>query len=245
MLNLMKSEQYRFVRTRSYYFNGLLYILLMAGAAVTLCLFQQSEPGFRYGNERFFYSNIQAMMPVVFVLLFTFPVILMGENRQLLKNTAAYGYSRQQIFVAKLLVILAGFLLFAIALSGVSVLLGTTLRVRSHEQALTDYSRTLLSVLPVMIAGITTYYCLAAVMKKNTQIIIAYSLIYFLPHYILSALKGRFAWAEWLYTRNPVYYLFHLYEELPYAAWEPWVTGAVYTLIFCGIGLYLFKKEEF
>ncbi|WP_151733270.1 ABC transporter permease subunit [Paenibacillus tengchongensis] len=245
MLNLMKSEQYRFVRTRNYYFTGLLYTLLMAGAAVILYVFQQSEPGFRYGNERFFYSNVLAMMPVVFVLLFTFPLILMGEHKQMLKNTAAYGFSRQRIYTAKLLVILAGFLIFALALTGVSVLLGASLLVRSHEHALAEYSRSLVSVLPVMIAGITTYYGLAAVMKKNTQIITAYVLIYFLPHYVLNALQSRFAWAEWLYSHNPVYYLFNLYNSPAYPAWEPWTSGAVYTLVFCGLGLYLFSKEEF
>ncbi|AIQ45150.1 hypothetical protein R70723_04005 [Paenibacillus sp. FSL R7-0273] len=245
MLNLMKSEQYRFVRTWNYYYTGLLYILLMAAAAITLYGFQQFDPGFQYGNERFFYRNIQAMMPLIFLLLFTFPLILMGEHKQVLKNTAAYGYSRHQIYAAKLMVTMAGFLLFALALTGVSVLFGAALLNRSHEHALAEYSKSLLSVLPVMIAGITTYYCLAAVMKKNTQIMIAYLLIYFLPHYILGALKGKFAWAAWLYSHNPVYYLFNLYKEMTYPAWEPWVSGAAYTLIFCALGLYLFNKEEF
>ncbi|UQZ34939.1 hypothetical protein C2I18_16280 [Paenibacillus sp. PK3_47] len=245
MLNLMKSEQYRFVRTLSYYFTGLLYILLMAGAAVVLYVFQQSDPGFRYGNERFFYWNVLEMLPVVFVLLFTFPVILMGDHKQILKNTAAYGYSRPYIYIAKLLVILAGFLLFALVLTGVSVLLGANLLVRSHEHALAEYSSALLNALPVMIAGLTTYYGLAAVMKKNTQIIIAYVLIYFLPHYILSALQGRFSWAAWLYSHTPAYYLFNLYGDISYAAWEPWASGAIYTLVFGWLGLYLFKKEEF
>lgn len=245
MLNLMKSEQYRFVRTGNFYYTGLLYILLMAAAAVILYAFKQFDPGFQYGNERFFYRNVQAMMPVVFLLLFTFPLILMGEHKQVLKNTAAYGYSRQQIYAAKLMVTMAGFLLFALVLTGASVLFGAALLDRSHEHALTEYSKSLLSVLPVMIAGITTYYSLAAVMKKNTQIMIAYLLIYFLPHYVLGALKGRFAWAAWLHSHNPVYYLFNLYREMTYPAWEPWVSGAVYTLFFGALGLYLFNKEEF
>ncbi|WP_342436066.1 hypothetical protein NSS79_21455 [Paenibacillus sp. FSL L8-0436] len=245
MLNLMKSEQYRFVRTRSYYLSGLLYILLMVGAAVTLYAFQQSEPNFPYGNERFFYRNVLSMMPVVFVLLFIFPLIVMGDNKNVLKNTVAYGYSRQTIYTAKLLITMAGFFLFALVLVGVSLLLGTTLMVRNVDHALTEYMRMLLNMLPLMIAGITTYYCLAAVMKKNAQLLIAYLLIYFLPHYILGYLQGRFTWAAWLHSHGPAYYLLNAYEDMSYAAWEPWAVGAVYTLVFYMLGLYLFKKEEF
>lgn len=245
MLNLMKSEQYRFVRARNYYYYGLLCALLMAAAAVTLYVFNQSDPGFPYGNERFFYRNVLVMMPVVFGLLFIFPVILMGEHKHILKNTVAYGYSRQAIYTAKLLVTLAGFMLFALVLVGMSFLLGMNLMSRIHEHALTDYSRMLLGMLPVMITGVTTYYCLAAVMKKNTQAITVYLLVYFLPHLILGALKGKFAWAAWVYSHIPAYYLFHANEVTAFPVWEPWITGTVFTLFFYSLGLYLFKKEEF
>lgn len=245
MLNLMKSEQYRFVRTRSYYLTGLLYILLMAGAAVTLYAFNQSEPNFPYGNERFLYLNVLGMMPVVFVLLFIFPMILMGDHKNLLKNSVAYGYSRQTIYTAKLLIILAGFLIFALVLVGLSVLLGTTLMMQNHENALTEYSRALVKLLPIMIAGLTTYYCLTAIMKNTAQLLVAFLLIYFLPHFVFGYLQGRFTWAEWMYNHGPAYYLINTYGDTTYAAWEPWAVGAVFTLVFYKLGLYWFKKEEF
>ncbi|WP_405107360.1 ABC transporter permease [Paenibacillus sp. FSL K6-1217] len=245
MLNLMKSEQYRFVRTKNYYYYGLLCAVLMAGAAVTLTVFHHSDPGFPYGNERFFYRNVLAMMPVLFALLTIFTGILMGDNKHVLKNTVAYGFSRRSIYTAKLLVTLAGFLLFALVLVGISVLLGTRLLLRSYEYALTEYCKILLGMLPVMIAGVTTYFCLTAVMNKNAQVTTVFLLIYFLPYMILGALKGKYVWAAWLHSHSPAYYLFNAYDMGTYPAWEPWITGMVYTLFFYQLGLYLFNKEEF
>ncbi|WP_238652610.1 ABC transporter permease [Paenibacillus piscarius] len=245
MLNLMKSEQYRFVRTKNYYYYGLLCAVLMVAAAITLMVFHESVPDFPYGNERFFYRNVLSMMPVVFALLSIFTGVLMGDNKHVLKNTVAYGFSRRSIYTAKLLVTLAGFLLFAFTLVGISVLLGSKLLFRSYEYALTEYCQMLLGMLPIMIAGVTTYFCINAVMNKNAQISTVFLLIYFLPYMVLSALKGRFTWAAWLYSHSPAYYLFNAYDVATYPAWEPWVTGMACTLFFYVLGLYLFRKEEF
>ncbi|MNO98953.1 ABC-2 family transporter protein [compost metagenome] len=245
MLNVMKSEQYRWVRSKSYYFTGLMYILLMVAATIMLGVFNQSDPNFPYGNERFLYRNVLSMMGVVFLLLFIFPVILMGEDRNVLKNTLAYGYSRQTIYTGKLLVTMAGFMVFSLVVVGFSILLGSTMLVKNYENAIAEYMAMLINLLPIMIAGLTTYFCLASIMRKNSQLVIVFMLIYFLPHYVLGFLQGRFTWAAWIYNHQPMYYLFNAYEEMTYAAWVPWVVGGIYTLVFYVLGLHLFKKQDF
>jgi ABC-2 type transport system permease protein len=245
MLNILKGEQYRWIRTRSYYFTGLIYILLMVAATIILGIYDQIDPSFPYANERFLYSNVLGMMGLVFVLLFVFPVILMGEDRNVLKNTLAYGYSRQTIYTAKLLVTLAGFMVFSLVLVGISILLGSTLLNRNDENALTDYIAILINMLPIMIAGVTTYFCLASMMRKSSHLVIAFLLIYLLPYYALGNLQGRSTLVKWIYSHQPMYYLFNAYDEVSYAAWEPWAVGGIYTLVFYVMGLHLFKKQEF
>ncbi|AOZ91176.1 ABC transporter permease subunit [Paenibacillus crassostreae] len=245
MLNVLKGEQYRWIRTRSYYFTGLIYILLMFAATIILGIFDQIDPSFPYANERFLYSNVLGMMGLVFVLLFIFPVILMGEDRNVLKNTLAYGYSRQTIYTGKLLVTLAGFMVFSLVLVGISILLGSTLLNRNDENALLDYMAILINLLPIMIAGVTTYFCLASMMRKSSHLVIACLLIYFLPYYVLGNLQGRLTWAPWVFKHQPMYYLFNAHGEVSYAAWEPWAVGGIYTLVFYVLGLHLFKKQEF
>ncbi|MBT2292809.1 ABC transporter permease subunit [Paenibacillus albidus] len=244
MLNLMKSEQYRFVRAKSYYYTGLIYILLIAAATIGLKVVAQSDSSFPYANEQFIYLNVLSMMPVIFVLLFIFPLILMGEDRSVLKNTVAYGYSRQTIYNGKLVITLAGFILFSLVLVAVSVLIASTM-VSKDEPTLAQYLSKLLNLLPVMTAGITTYFCLASIMKKNVRLVIMFQVIQFFPYFVLGYLQGRFSWAKWLREHQPVYYLLNAYDEMTYPAWETWAVGGSYTLVFYLLGLYLFTKEEF
>lgn len=106
MLNYMKSEWYRVTHSSTMYvFTGIL-----AGLAllfhIILFLLNKYDAGFPYGTAAFSMSNIAAMMPLMFFVgVIIVSLLFAGEKKNgVLKNTIAFGISREEIFAGKCIV---------------------------------------------------------------------------------------------------------------------------------------------
>lgn len=244
MLNYLKSEFYRLFRNKGYYIFGGIFSGLIIFASVMLYAFNRE--GFPYATEAFLYGNILAFMPVAFV--FTYSIIQFVVSDEMkegtLKNTVAYGISRDNIYFGKLFVEIAALLLVAVVTVLVSLASGRLLLspVDAHRGW---YLKGVFASAPLILAAVTTFHALALWSESQSRIMGFYLLVYLLPVVICYYMGGRFEWAGWIMKHCPFYQISRVTNEFTtQKIIEYWISGMAYTAVFIGIGYALFQKKE-
>ena len=84
---------------------------LVIAAILALYLSLQADGHFPYGTNRFLYLNVLSVFPLILLIGFLVSRQLLGSDISMVKQSVAFGISRNRIFFTKLVLTLTEFLL--------------------------------------------------------------------------------------------------------------------------------------
>ena len=246
MPNYLKSELYRLVRKKAFYF----FLALCMLGPLFITLLTASSGGELYANTEFVFMAALNMWSFPFFIVPIMVSLLVSDEFTdgTFKNTVAYGISRNTFFYGKwiieLLFLIVCWMTTYISLT-VSVFLILPNTGTSYFQ---DFTTSILGVLPLVLAALTVSHCLCFLTEKSLPHLVSYAVIII----VLPELYFRFA--------HGVPALREMVETLPlfpYAAandlfWmKPnglllcWIIGTSYILLAFLVSTRWVKVKEF
>ncbi|OBZ14933.1 hypothetical protein A8L34_13715 [Bacillus sp. FJAT-27264] len=232
MPNYLKSELYRLVHKKAFYFFLALCIL----GPLFITLLTASTGGELYANTEFVFKAALSMWSLLFFIVPIMVSLLVSDDFTdgTFKNTVAYGISRNTFFYGKWIIELL-FLIVAWMLTYISLTASVFLMLlNTGTSYFLDFTSSILGVLPLALAALTVSHCLCFLTEKTLSHLVSYAVIII----VLPELYFRFT--------NGVPALKEVVEKLPlfpYAAandlfWmKPnglllcWIIGASYVLL--------------
>lgn len=183
MLNYIKSELYRVVRSKGIYIlTGGCSALLLAMNLV-LYFAGRGDTFFPYDSTEFAFSMVADSFPVILILTLCLASVIFSDeykNRTLM-NSIAYGYPRIGLFLGKVVVgMLVSFLALAVAL-GFFIGSAYLLLENSGAETLHMLLRGVLVNIPILIAGELAAYVMLFLMEKGAATWAWLGLIAFFP----------------------------------------------------------------
>lgn len=209
MLNYIKSEWYRLIRDKSYWVLTFIFSVLVLAASIVLNISDKTTPNFPYANTYMLFSTIVMMMYLPFFLVSIIPSVIVGEEikENTLKNSVSFGISRSTIFFGKWIISIIALFILAVITVSISIISGYLLLEDSGISFLSDYLYGLLGVMPLMLAGLTTYHTLYFITKNRNYVILIFSAIYILPFLVGNYMWRMFQPIDWVYRHCVLYLL--------------------------------------
>ncbi|AYW45493.1 hypothetical protein LQF61_01200 [Tetragenococcus koreensis] len=247
MIAYLKSENYRFLRKSSIYTISGLCLILITAAAFVLKYFDMTDSTFPYGNAHFFYSNIFGLSSLILFISVLVNLILTGKDRLVLKQSIAFGLSRQKVFWAKLFVTLSYFILLCLVGIALTILLGSSI-FPYESGVLTAYFAALINIAPIILSGFILAHVLMLTYSNEVIVFGILLLVYSFPESILQGLSNYSeiirVFSKYvpstLLTDN-LYRFMDLRIEFDFSAW---IVGGIISSISLIIGVMKFNKKS-
>lgn len=190
MLNYIKSELYRVVRSKGIYILTVSCTALLLAMNLVLHFSGKNIPSFPYASTEFAFSMVaDSFQPVLILTLCLGTIVFADEykNRTLM-NSVAYGYSRIGLFLGKVAVgLIVSFLALAVALF-VFITSAYLLLENSGVEHLQMLLRGFVLNIPILIAGELAAYMFLFLFGKTATTWGWLGLIAFLP--VVTGLLG-------------------------------------------------------
>lgn len=247
MINYMKSEKYRLLRQKGLHLTSLICFLLITAAAVVLYLTAKSDPNFPYGTSLFFYSNIIGSVVLILIVAFIFNASLTGKDMSLIKQSVAFGISRNTIFWSKLILTLSYFLF--ICMIGIVLMIGLGENLfASEEQSVKNFLIACFNILPIALSGFCIIHMLKMLKIGDVYIMIVLLFTYMFSGDLLKMMFQSISRLDELYKYAPST-LTHenLVNFMDHAAqfdYRYWITGIVISVFSLLIGVRRFAKQN-
>lgn len=257
MLNYMKSEWYRITHSSTMYvFTG-----IMAGLALLFNIlhfvFDKIIEGFLYAQVSFSLSMLAGSMTLLFYVgVIVISLLFAGEKKTgVLKNSIAFGISREEIFLGKCVVSAAisvcSLIVILVVYMGSAVLL---LEPGVEPNAVPITLRGVASVLIMAVAFEILTIALLTFFEKDIVAYIAWYLIMAVLPQICSIIglksdifKSIAAWMPYNYLSSEVAINMRGWNclwETPEGAAKCLISGAIGLIVFLMLGLGICKKQE-
>ena len=257
MLNYMKSEWYRITHSPTMYvFTGIMACLSFL-LNIILWVLNKYEPGFPYGTVAFSLSNLTANLSILcFVGGILVSLLLSGERRNgVLKNSIAFGISREEIFVGKCIisavVSVCSLIVILIAYVGSAVLL---LEPGIEPDAVGITLRGIACVLAIAVASEILLIAFYSFLEKEAIAATAWYLIVAgLPRiFAIIGLKSEIcrriaAWMPYNFLGSEVQVNMSGWNclwETPEGVAKCLISGMAGVIVFLIFGLAISKKQE-
>lgn len=157
MSNYLKSEGYRLLRRKGLYVTGFVSLGLVLAAAAVLAYSQQVLPNFPYGTSRFLYANVFGMDILILLVGSIISCMLTRVDSAVLKQSISFGISRRRIFLTKLVLTLAFFMVLCTA--GVLLITGLGETLLIHDPAvLKNFVIGVINMIPLVLSGFVLSY---------------------------------------------------------------------------------------
>lgn len=257
MLNYIKSECYRTIHGKGLYLAAAILSGLVLFMNIILALSLKYLPDFHYGTFRFSLNTFTSTPYSMIILGAVVPGCLFLDDRRngVMKNTIAYGISREKIFIGKCIVaFLFTFLVLCVIFPvyvGSAYLLLPDPEWLPVREMLTGIA----AVLPSAAASLMLILLLGALYEKEMVATIWWAVIFYIIPLALSLaglkidLLARIAsWTPYGFLNNEVYVSLTTYQCL----WDTsegfarcMLSGLAGIIIFTVFGIYKFRRQEF
>ena len=257
MLNYMKGEWYRITHSVTIYvFTGIMAVLTLF-ANIVLFFMNKYDAGFPYGTLAFSLSNLVVNMSLLFFVgVIIVSLLLSGEKKNgTLKNSIAFGISREEIFVGKCMVSAAiSFCSLIVILAVYMVSAALLLEPGVESGAISITLKGIACMLIMAVASEILIIALASFFEKEIIALVVWYLIMVILPQICSiiGLKSEIfqriaAWMPYNYLRSEVNVNMSGWSCL----WETsggvakcLISGMIGLLVFLLLGLGICKKQE-
>lgn len=257
MLNYVKSEWYRITHSATMYvFTGILAGLTLL-LNIILYVLDKYEPGFPYGTVAFSLSNLAVNLSLLFLVGVIIVSLLFSSEKKtgVLKNSIAFGISREEIFVGKCIVSSAvsvcSLIVILVVYMGSAVLL---LEPGIEPHAVSITLRGIACVLIMAVASEIFMIGLCTFFEKEMIAAIAwYLIVAVLPRiFVIIGFKSEIfrriaAWMPYNYLSSEVNINMSGWScmwETPEGVAKCLISGAIGLIVFLLLGLGICKKQE-
>lgn len=256
MLNYIKSECYRIIHGKEFYFFTFILAGLTLAMNLVLYLFNSSVSDFPYGIVRYSLNMLTDSMGALFIcgsLLVTF--LFSDEYKNgTLKNTVSYGVPRSVVFIGKCVVstmfaLISMLVILLVYISSAFILLPGQVALPLQQM-----QRGILVNMPMAVASIILAVGLLCIAKKDTlaalvwaAIMIGIPTVCFYLGLKLEIANKIAEWMPWNYLKYQVTADMGTYDCL----WNTgegvakcMISGGIGILVFLIIGIVGFRKKE-
>lgn len=257
MINYIKSELYRILRSKGSYLFVLICSGLLISSNVILTLVGHSEANFPYNNTSFSLSLFYSDLPIVFFLCITVASIVFGNEHtnHTMKNSISYGITRTQIYFGKLIVEIIYALCAFLIITGLYVLSAYLLLKNSNSGDPELLLRACFAALPVLLFALATTNCFLFIIEGTGGAITAIMGVMLALPLVSNFLGMKFAFFQKLAKILPWNLISNMhYDREKYQLILPWEGVAGYTnywiygiaqmVLFVLIGYAVFRKKE-
>lgn len=257
MLNYLKSELYRVFHSSGIYLFMGICSLLMFAMNLVLWAANLKINNFPYANIDFSFSMLTTYMNVVLIVTAFFACVITADEFKFrtINNSIAFGISRIQIFICKILVALITASLSLVVIEGVLIVSGYLLLDSSSPDALTGILTATVACIPSLIAGLIAAISLYLLLGNITSAIWSWCGIMIAFPMIVSLLSLKFNFFSWLNR----WLIFHIVTDYYFSVEEDrliyiWsteqgiyhclLTGFLGILVFIILGILGFRKRD-
>lgn len=257
MLNYIKSEIYRNLRSKGNYiflFGCMIFVIFLN---VVLSMFVKSDPNFPYASTKYSFSALYTSMVIPLILCLLIGSIVLGEEfkNHTLKNSISYGISRNQIYFGKYVILLIVSAINLIFISASFIISGFLLLENSGPLYFNELIRALIACTPLFLVSITLVQCLYFVFQSDTRVVVLWVIIMIVIPKVFSMLGARVELFRKIATWTPYNIVGNITQgEGAHNLVMYWcsqqgmincfITGIIGTTLFYIIGMQLFKKVE-
>lgn len=249
MMNYMRSETYKLLRTKGIYITYALCITLLILAALTLYYFGHNGEYFPYYRADFYYNNVFGMWLFIVMIGAVINSFLTNkESKRVLKQSISFGISRATIYFSKYLVSLIAFTILCI-LGTIVLLTCGQLFFPKDSRAVEEFLLSLINFSPIILGAFSLVHALNMVMRRETTAIVSFIFILLgtsTVAYILTKINKAF---DVFYNLTPKVLSDRVLSEFMNHNVELsadfWISSLIITTLSLFIGYRLFKKEDF
>lgn len=257
MLNYIKSEVYRNLRSKGNYiflFSCMAFVIFLN---VVLVLFAKQDPKFPYANTYFSFTSLYSSMtfPLTLCLILAATVFGQEHKNHTLKNAISYGIERHNIYFGKFIVLIFIALINLVLISGAFIISGLLLLENSGAIYLQELIRALAACTPLFLISVTVAYCFLFAFESETTAAVWWLVIMVIAPKVFELLGHRIEILNKLATAMPWNIVknitqgsearrFIFYWSSQQGFINCFIIGIVGTLIFYLLGLKMFKKVE-
>lgn len=257
MLNYMRSECYRTLKGKNFYFATAILSGLVLFLNVVLTIASHNIPNFRYGSFRFFLNMYTGSIYCLVVLGACIAGWLFWDDRKngVLKNVVSYGISREKMFLGKCIVAFGfTFLMLCIVMA---VYVGSAYLLRPDPEwiALREMLTGTAAVLPSAAASLIFAIVLGILFQKDLTAVMIWAVVYYVIPMALFfvGLKVEFVgkiveWMPYGFTQMDAIVTYSDY----YCLWDTaagfsrcMISGFAGIVIFLALGIWRIRKQEF
>ncbi|MBP1753699.1 MAG: transporter permease [Firmicutes bacterium] len=161
MINYIKSELYRILRSKGSYMFILICAGLLISSNVILAIVGHTEANFPYNNTGFAFSMFYSDLPIVFFLCISVASIIFGNeySNHTMKNSISYGISRAHIYFGKLIVEMIYAVIAFMAIAGIYIGSAYLLLENAKTGDLDLLIRACVVALPIFLFALATTNC--------------------------------------------------------------------------------------
>ncbi|GAA0714514.1 hypothetical protein GCM10008904_30190 [Paraclostridium ghonii] len=257
MLNYIKSEFYRNINTKGNYiflFGSISFVIFIN---VALGLFATSHMDFPYGNTKFSLSCFYTNMGILLMLCISLVSLILGQEfkNNTLKNSIAYGISRNQIYLGKFLIEVVISTINLVLISSVYVIVAYLMLEDSGIVYLKDFIQTIVACFPLLLVSLTAAHCFYFIFDNDRTVAVTWAIIMALIPAFTSMAGRRIyilnqiaKWMPWNMVKDAGYDDVSKRMIMTWSSQEGFIrcflVGAIGVAIFYTLGLLVFKKKE-
>ena len=249
MMNYMRSETYKLLKTKGIYITYAICIMLLILAALTLYYFGHNGKYFPYYRADFYYNNVFGMWLLIIMIGVIINLLLTNkESKQIMKQSIAFGIEKQTIYFGKYIVSLL-FFVFICLISTVVMVVAAHLLMPENKTATSEFLKSLINFAPILLAGFTFGHTLN--MSSLKEYMSGFIFVFVLLNlstvaYLLKSINSVFTV---LYEYSPKVLadrvLAEYMDETVKLSPDFWISGVIITVISLLIGYIYFKKRDF
>ena len=248
MLNLIRSEFYRLIRSKRYYGLIIVSTVLVTAAAGVLQYFRFKEPTFPYGTRMFYYSNVLGMPTLIIILCLLVILILTRKSKTKICAAVSFGYSRQAVFWSKLITLSLSIIIMGTIILSVTILSGNVIFHLANNSTVSQFLIALSNIVPIIASGFILGYVLAINGVSEVLNLLILLFIYRILGVSINILVGRISAlktiSKWTPTTLFDNNLIHYMTSSVYFDIKCWVMGLMIIFISLVIGQTIFKKKD-
>ncbi|HGH1673572.1 hypothetical protein [Bacillus thuringiensis] len=248
MINYIKSEFYRFQRSKLFFATTGISLSLVILASIALFYSLKADETFKYANLEFYFANIISFYIVIIFLAYAISSILAGKDLTIIRQSISFGISRKTIFFGKLIVSLSSFLILGITLVISSMIIGNLLLEHHINSIFSDYLLALTNMLPLIVSSFILAYIIHILAIKDIANIAILILIYSISGDIMKFISKSLPFISDSYKYFPSSILSTNFTNFASNKGvfliEAWVVGILLSIIYLIIGVFLFSKKD-
>ncbi|UBH15091.1 ABC transporter permease [Macrococcus armenti] len=249
MINYMRSEAYKLLRTKGIYITYTICISLLILAALTLYYFGHRGDYFPYYRADFYYNNVFGFWLLIAMIGAMINSFLTNkESKRVAKQSISFGIHRKTIFFGKYLVSLIAYTILCIIGLIVMLICGQLL-LPEDSRAVQEFLLSLINFSPIILGAFSLAHAINIMMYKES---VAVTVTVFILlgsstiMYILSNMNKAF---EILYNHTPQVLservLTEFMKHQVTLSADFWISSIIITSLSLWIGYSRFNKEDF